>query len=107
MMKPLREWLKTSYTRLLEEQCAELKEEIGRLRAENRALVNSLLVRGGVAPIQDDAPKTVPTTRRRSWHQMQALVEQRSTRKVWDRERRDGEVESEIPEETSGTSTAA
>jgi hypothetical protein len=69
-------WLAQSfgsrYVRLLE-------EEVGRLRAENRALVNSLLGTAGIPPIEvleavKKAPE-IPRVRRRSWHQIQALRE--------------------------------
>ena len=62
-------WLATNrYTRALE-------EEVARLRAENRALVNSLLGTAGFPPIslEDDARRGLvglPPVRRRSWAQI-------------------------------------
>jgi len=68
-------WLLTTrYTRALE-------EEVARLRAENRALTNSLLGTAGIPPIDfsEDARRgglpEIPRVRRRSWHQIQALNE--------------------------------
>ena len=69
------EWLKStmrsSYVRLLE-------EEVTRLRAENRALMNSLLGTAGFPPVEfPEAPKPLPLPRlrKRSWHQLQAWRE--------------------------------
>ena len=70
-------WLTTTrYTRALE-------EEVERLRAENRALTNSLLGTAGIPPIDfSEGAKSrsfgmpeIPRVRRRSWHQIQALNE--------------------------------
>lgn len=52
-----------------------LEEEVARLRAENRALVNSLLGTAGFPPIspEDDARRGIvglPTVRRRTWTQI-------------------------------------
>ena len=55
-----------------------LEGEVTRLRAENRALMNSLLGTAGFPPVEfPEAPKPqpVPRQRRRSWHQMQAWRE--------------------------------
>ncbi|HSC45903.1 MAG TPA: hypothetical protein VLC94_08730 [Candidatus Acidoferrum sp.] len=49
-----------------------------RLRAENRALLNSLLGTAGFPPldfVQPDQPRELPRLRRRSWHQLQAVKE--------------------------------
>ena len=55
------------YTRVLE-------AEVDRLREENRSLLNSLLTRAGVSPI--DPPKMVPRTgNRMSRFQRQAQIE--------------------------------
>jgi hypothetical protein len=69
------EWLKNTmrskYVRLLE-------EEVSRLRAENRALMNSLLGTAGFPPVEfPEAPKPqpLPRLRKRSWHQLQAWRE--------------------------------
>ena len=60
--------LRSRYVRLLE-------EEVARLRAENRALVNSLLGTAGFPPIspEDDTRRGVvglPPVRRRTWTQI-------------------------------------
>jgi hypothetical protein len=49
-----------------------LEEEVTRLRAENRALLNSLLGTAGVAPLDLEVPRgpMAPTVRRRSWPQI-------------------------------------
>ena len=52
-----------------------MEEEVARLRAENRALVNSLLGTAGFPPIspEDDARRGVvglPPVRRRTWTQI-------------------------------------
>ena len=59
---------RSRYVRLLE-------EEVARLRAENRALVNSLLGTAGFPPVTLDeelrrAPATMPPVRRRTWTQI-------------------------------------
>ena len=63
--------LRSNYVRLLE-------EEVSRLRAENRALMNSLLGTAGFPPVEfPEAPKPqpLPRLRKRSWHQIQAWRE--------------------------------
>src|SRR2546425_10929686 len=63
--------LRSRYVRLLE-------EEVSRLRAENRALMNSLLGTAGFPPVEfPEAPKPqpLPRLRKRSWHQLQAWRE--------------------------------
>jgi hypothetical protein len=55
-----------------------LEGEVTRLRAENRALTNSLLGTAGFPPVDyPEAPKPVPLSRlrKRSWHQIQAWHE--------------------------------
>jgi len=52
-----------------------LEEEVGRLRAENRALVNSLLGTAGFPPVlaEDESRRGVvgvPPVRRRTWTQI-------------------------------------
>jgi hypothetical protein len=59
---------RSRYVRLLE-------EEVGRLRAENRALVNSLLGTAGFPPLslEEEArrgPVALPPVRRRTWTQL-------------------------------------
>jgi hypothetical protein len=72
----LQRLLNTEYVGLLE-------GEVTRLRAENRALTNSLLGTAGFPPVEfpQEAPKPVPTrVRRRSWPQMQARRESDAAR---------------------------
>ena len=58
---------------------ALLEEEVERLRAENRALINSLLGTAGFPPLElsegKSAQPAIPRLRRRSWHQIAALRE--------------------------------
>jgi len=71
MLNWLHKLLQTRYVGLLE-------GEVLRLRAENRALMNSLLGTAGFPPIETpEAPKAqpVPRLRKRSWHQIQAWKE--------------------------------
>jgi hypothetical protein len=61
-----------------------LETEVLRLRAENRALTNSLLGTAGFPPVDfPEAPKPqeLPRTRRRSWHQIQAWREAEAARR--------------------------
>jgi len=74
------EWLKSivrsDYIRLLE-------EEVSRLRAENRALMNSLLGTAGFPPVEfpeTPKPQPLPRLRKRSWHQIQAWRETEAAR---------------------------
>ena len=72
----IREFLRGRYVRALE-------EEVSRLRAENRALMNSLLGTAGFPPVEfPEAPKPqpLPRLRKRSWHQIQAWRETESCR---------------------------
>jgi hypothetical protein len=67
--------LRSNYVRLLEEEVARERAENDRLRAENRALMNSLLGTAGFPPVEfPEAPKPqpLPRLRKRSWHQLQA-----------------------------------
>lgn len=71
MLNWLNRFLQSNYLRLLE-------EEVSRLRAENRALMNSLLGTAGFPPVEfPEAPKPqpLPRLRKRSWHQLQAWRE--------------------------------
>jgi hypothetical protein len=71
MLNWLQQILKTKYVGLLE-------GEVTRLRAENRALTNSLLGTAGFPPVEfpePPKPQPVPRSRRRSWHQLQAWRE--------------------------------
>ena len=60
-----------------------LEEEVARLRAENRALMNSLLGTAGFPPVEFPEavkPQALPRLRKRSWHQIQAWRETEATR---------------------------
>ena len=56
-----------------------LEGEVERLRAENRALTNSLLGTAGFPPVDypptSQQPREIPRARKRSWHQIQAWRE--------------------------------
>ena len=55
-----------------------LEGEVARLRAENRALTNSLLGTAGFPPLEYSEPaktQPLPRLRKRSWHQIQAWKE--------------------------------
>ena len=76
MLSWLRTILQTKYVEMLE-------DEVSRLRAENRALMNSLLGTAGFPPVEfPEAAKPVPLSRlrKRSWHQIQAWRETGATR---------------------------
>ena len=63
----LRNVFRSEYVQLLEEETA-------RLRAENRALLNSLLGTAGFPPVEFAElvkPVELPRLRRRSWQQIQ------------------------------------
>jgi len=67
MLELVKRFFKTRYVGMLE-------EETSRLRAENRALLNSLLGTAGFPPVEFAEPvKSVelPRLRRRSWQQIQ------------------------------------
>jgi len=71
MREFLRSLLRGRYIGLLE-------ADVARLRAENRALMNSLLGTAGFPPVEfPEAPKpqALPRLRKRSWHQIQAWRE--------------------------------
>src|SRR6266705_2875616 len=71
----LQRLLQGRYVGLLEEEVARERAENNRLRAENRALMNSLLGTAGFPPVEfPEAPKPqpLPRLRKRSWHQLQA-----------------------------------
>jgi hypothetical protein len=60
-----------------------LEGEVARLRAENRALTNSLLGTAGFPPVdypEPVKPQALPRLRKRSWHQIQAWKEAESTK---------------------------
>jgi hypothetical protein len=55
-----------------------LEADVARLRAENRALTNSLLGTAGFPPVEfpeTPKPQSLPRLRKRSWHQIQAWRE--------------------------------
>jgi len=68
--------MKNFFQRLFQGRYVGLLEaDVARLRAENRALMNSLLGTAGFPPLEfPEAPKPQPLPRRRkrSWHQLQA-----------------------------------
>ena len=67
MLEFVKRLIRTRYVGMLE-------EEVGRLRGENRALLNSLLGTAGFPPVEfAEAVKPVelPRLRKRSWQQMQ------------------------------------
>jgi hypothetical protein len=67
MQNLIRRFFRTRYVGLLE-------EEVARLRAENRALLNSLLGTAGFPPVEfaeTVKPVELPRLRKRSWQQMQ------------------------------------
>jgi hypothetical protein len=71
MFEKLKQLWRSNYVRLLE-------EEVSRLRAENRALMNSLLGTAGFPPVEfpeAPRPQPLPRLRKRSWHQLQAWRE--------------------------------
>jgi hypothetical protein len=71
MIEKLKQLWGSNYVRLLE-------EEVSRLRAENRALMNSLLGTAGFPPVEFPGapkPQPLPRLRKRSWHQLQAWRE--------------------------------
>jgi hypothetical protein len=76
MLNWLRKMLQPKYVGLLE-------ADVARLRAENRALTNSLLGTAGFPPVDfPEAPKpqALPRLRKRSWHQIQAWRENGAAR---------------------------
>jgi hypothetical protein len=71
----LQRLIRGRYVALLEEQIARERADNERLRAENRALMNSLLGTAGFPPVEFPAPpqpQSLPRLRKRSWHQIQA-----------------------------------
>jgi hypothetical protein len=76
--------MKEFIQRLLDGRYVGLLEgEVARLRAENRALTNSLLGTAGFPPVDFSAtakPQEIPRPRKRSWHQIQAWRETEATR---------------------------
>ena len=67
MLEFVKRFFKTRYVGMLE-------EEVGRLRGENRALLNSLLGTAGFPPVEfaePVKPVELPRLRKRSWQQVQ------------------------------------
>jgi hypothetical protein len=78
MLNWFRQVLQTRYVGLLE-------GEVARLRAENRALMNSLLGTAGFPPVEFPEaakPQPLPRLRKRSWHQLQAWRETGANREA-------------------------
>jgi uncharacterized coiled-coil protein SlyX len=73
----LRQALRGRYVRELEAAVARERAEIDRLRAENRALLNSVLGTAGVPPIETPPmhPASIAPVRRRSWPQISTARE--------------------------------
>src|SRR5438309_10538024 len=71
----MRQGMRSRYVRLLETQVARERGEIERLRAENRALLNSLLRTAGVPPVEAPPahPAQIAPIRRRSGHRLPQL----------------------------------
>ena len=84
----VRQGMRGRYVRMLEEQVARERAEIERLRAENRALLNSLLGTAGVPPIEAPPvhPAQIAPIRRRSWPQIAAAREIEAAREAHARE---------------------
>jgi hypothetical protein len=85
----LHQALRGRYVRSLEAQVARERAEIERLRAENRALLNSLLGTAGVPPVEAPPvhPAQIAPIRRRSWQQIFAAREIEAAREAQARER--------------------
>ena len=79
----LHRWLGGRYVGLLEGEVARQRAEVERLRAENRALLNSLLGTAGFPPVEFPEalkPQPLPRLRKRSWHQLQSWRESSAAR---------------------------
>ena len=85
----LRQGMRSRYVRMLEEQIARERAVIERLRAENRALLNSVLGTAGVPPIETPPahPAQIAPIRRRSWPQIARAREIEAGREAAVRER--------------------
>jgi hypothetical protein len=78
-LSPKEDEVRDFLQRLLQGRYVGLLEgEVARLRAENRALTNSLLGTAGFPPVdypEPAKPQPLPRLRKRSWHQIQAWRE--------------------------------
>ena len=85
----MREGMRSRYVRMLEAQVARERAEIERLRAENRALLNSLLGTAGVPPVEAPPahPAQIAPVRRRSWSQIATTREIEAGREARTRQR--------------------
>ena len=85
----VREGMRSRYVRLLEEQVARERAEIERLRAENRAMLNSLLSTAGAPPIEAPLahPAQIAPVRRRTWAQIAMAREIEAARQSRARDR--------------------
>ena len=85
MFESYKETVRDFIQKLLQSRYVGLLEgEVERLRAENRALTNSLLGTAGFPPVDYPAttgqPREIPRARKRSWHQIQAWRESEALR---------------------------
>ena len=82
-MATFRQGMRTRYVRRLEAEIEREREEIERLRLENRALLNSLLGTAGVPPIEAPPahPAHIAPIRRRSWSQIATAREIEAARR--------------------------
>jgi hypothetical protein len=74
-MKRMKDWIEQLFRG---RYVVLLEADVARLRAENRALMNSLLGTAGFPPVEfPEAPQAqpLPRLRKRSWHQIQAWRE--------------------------------
>jgi hypothetical protein len=77
MLERFKRIWKTRYVGMLE-------DEVARLRAENRALMNSLLGTAGFPPVEyaePVKPVALPRLRKRSWQQIQMKNEREAEKK--------------------------
>jgi hypothetical protein len=82
-MKTFQDLIEHMATALRGRYVHALEEESARLRAENRALLNSLLGTAGIAPLESarpPGPLTAPL-RRRSWPQIAQSMESNAAAK--------------------------
>jgi hypothetical protein len=78
MIEKIQRLLRSKCVAMLEGEVARERADNERLRAENRALTNSLLGTAGFPPVEYPElaqPQPLPRLRKRSWHQIQAWRE--------------------------------